>query len=44
MWPVVFAIVDWTPAVEKKVQALVKAAVPERGHTPLVRDPLSLPA
>jgi uncharacterized protein YdhG (YjbR/CyaY superfamily) len=27
MWPVVFAIVKWTPAVEKKVVALVKAAV-----------------
>ena len=27
MWPVVFAIVEWTPAVEKKVVALVKAAV-----------------
>ncbi len=27
MWPVVFAIVEWTPAVEKKVKALVKGAV-----------------
>jgi uncharacterized protein YdhG (YjbR/CyaY superfamily) len=27
MWPVVFAIVEWTPAVEKKVVALVKDAV-----------------
>jgi hypothetical protein len=27
MWPVVFAIVEWTPAVEKKVKALVEAAV-----------------
>ena len=27
MWPVVFAIVEWTPAVEKKLAALVKAAV-----------------
>jgi uncharacterized protein YdhG (YjbR/CyaY superfamily) len=27
MWPVVFAIVEWTPAVEKKVVALVKKAV-----------------
>jgi len=27
MWPVVFAIVKWTPAVEKKVGALIKAAV-----------------
>jgi uncharacterized protein YdhG (YjbR/CyaY superfamily) len=27
MWPVVFAIVEWTPAVEKKVAALVKTAV-----------------
>jgi uncharacterized protein YdhG (YjbR/CyaY superfamily) len=27
MWPVVFAIVEWTPAVEKKVVALVKEAV-----------------
>jgi uncharacterized protein YdhG (YjbR/CyaY superfamily) len=27
LWPVVYAIVDWTPAVEKKVAALVKAAV-----------------
>ncbi len=26
MWPVVFAIVEWTPAVEKKVVALVKSA------------------
>ncbi|HEX6287516.1 MAG TPA: hypothetical protein VFZ80_08520 [Acidimicrobiia bacterium] len=26
MWPVVFAIVEWTPAVEKKVAALVKTA------------------
>jgi uncharacterized protein YdhG (YjbR/CyaY superfamily) len=27
MWPVVFAIVEWTPAVEKELVALVKAAV-----------------
>ena len=27
MWPVVFAIVEWNPAVEKKVVALIKAAV-----------------
>ena len=27
MWPVVFAIVEWTPAVEKKIVALVKTAV-----------------
>lgn len=27
MWPVVFAIVEWTATVEKKVVALVKAAV-----------------
>jgi uncharacterized protein YdhG (YjbR/CyaY superfamily) len=27
MWPVVFAIVEWTPAVEEKVVALVTAAV-----------------
>lgn len=27
MWPVVFAIVEWTPAVEKKVAALVETAV-----------------
>jgi len=27
MWPVVFAIVEWTPAVEKKVEKLVKTAV-----------------
>lgn len=27
MWPVVFAIVEWTPTVEKKVAGLVKAAV-----------------
>jgi len=27
MWPVVFAIVEWTPAVEKKVVSLVKTAV-----------------
>jgi uncharacterized protein YdhG (YjbR/CyaY superfamily) len=26
IWPVVFAITKWTPAVEKKVVALVKAA------------------
>jgi uncharacterized protein YdhG (YjbR/CyaY superfamily) len=26
IWPVVFAITTWTPAVEKKVVALVKAA------------------
>ena len=27
MWPVVFAIVEWTPAVEKKVVALIRTAV-----------------
>lgn len=27
MWPVVFAIVKWTPAVEKEVGSLMKAAV-----------------
>ena len=27
MWPVVFAIVEWTPAVDKKVAALIKTAV-----------------
>jgi hypothetical protein len=27
MWPVVFAIVEWTPVVEKEVVALVKTAV-----------------
>jgi len=27
MWPVVFAIVEWTPAVEKEIVSLVKAAV-----------------
>ena len=27
LWPVVFALQAWTPAVEKKVTALVKAAV-----------------
>jgi uncharacterized protein YdhG (YjbR/CyaY superfamily) len=27
MWPVVYAIVEWNPAVEKKVVALVKTAV-----------------
>jgi uncharacterized protein YdhG (YjbR/CyaY superfamily) len=27
MWPVVYAIVEWTPAVEKKVGALIKSAV-----------------
>jgi uncharacterized protein YdhG (YjbR/CyaY superfamily) len=27
MWPVVFAIVEWTPVVEKKVGALIGAAV-----------------
>jgi uncharacterized protein YdhG (YjbR/CyaY superfamily) len=27
MWPVVFAIVEWNAAVEKKVVALVRAAV-----------------
>jgi uncharacterized protein YdhG (YjbR/CyaY superfamily) len=26
MWPIAFAIVEWTPAVEKKVATLVKAA------------------
>jgi uncharacterized protein YdhG (YjbR/CyaY superfamily) len=26
MWPVTFAIKQWTPAVEKKVRSLVKAA------------------
>jgi uncharacterized protein YdhG (YjbR/CyaY superfamily) len=28
MWPASFAIVKWTPAVEKKIVALIKAAVP----------------
>jgi uncharacterized protein YdhG (YjbR/CyaY superfamily) len=27
MWPVVFAIVNWTPAVEKRVATLIKTAV-----------------
>jgi uncharacterized protein YdhG (YjbR/CyaY superfamily) len=27
MWPVVFAIVKWTPAVEKELGALIKSAV-----------------
>ncbi len=27
MWPIVFAIVEWTPAVEKKLVTLVKTAV-----------------
>ena len=27
MWPVVYAIVEWTPAVEKQLAALVKTAV-----------------
>jgi uncharacterized protein YdhG (YjbR/CyaY superfamily) len=27
MWPTVYAIVDWTPAVEEKVAALVSSAV-----------------
>jgi uncharacterized protein YdhG (YjbR/CyaY superfamily) len=27
LWPVVYALTRWTPAVEKKVTALVKAAV-----------------
>ena len=27
MWPVVFAIVDWSPAVEKEVGKLIAAAV-----------------
>ncbi len=27
MWPVVFAIVDWSPAVEKKIGALIASAV-----------------
>jgi len=27
MWPVVFAIVKWTPAVEKRVATLIKTAV-----------------
>jgi uncharacterized protein YdhG (YjbR/CyaY superfamily) len=30
LWPVVFALTAWTPAVEKKVTALVKAAVRAR--------------
>jgi uncharacterized protein YdhG (YjbR/CyaY superfamily) len=29
MWPTAFALVEWTPAVEKKVGALVKKAVAE---------------
>ena len=27
MWPVVYALLDWNPAVEKRVTELVKAAV-----------------
>jgi uncharacterized protein YdhG (YjbR/CyaY superfamily) len=27
LWPVAYALINWTPAVEKKVAALVKAAV-----------------
>jgi uncharacterized protein YdhG (YjbR/CyaY superfamily) len=27
MWPISYALVKWSPAVEKKVTALVKAAV-----------------
>ena len=27
MWPVSFALMDWSPAVEKRITALVKAAV-----------------
>jgi uncharacterized protein YdhG (YjbR/CyaY superfamily) len=27
LWPVAYAVTDWTPAVEKRVAALVKAAV-----------------
>jgi uncharacterized protein YdhG (YjbR/CyaY superfamily) len=27
LWPVSYALLDWTPAVEKKVVALVKAAI-----------------
>lgn len=27
IWPVVFAITEWTPAVEKQVKSLVKTAV-----------------
>jgi len=27
MWPVVFAIVDWNPTVEKKIGALIASAV-----------------
>jgi hypothetical protein len=27
MWPTVYALLEWTPAVEKKVAALVKKAV-----------------
>jgi uncharacterized protein YdhG (YjbR/CyaY superfamily) len=27
MWPVAFALAEWTPTVEKKIIALVKAAV-----------------
>jgi uncharacterized protein YdhG (YjbR/CyaY superfamily) len=29
MWPTAFALVEWTPAVEKKIGALVKKAVAE---------------
>jgi uncharacterized protein YdhG (YjbR/CyaY superfamily) len=31
MWPVVFAIVEWTPVVEKEVVALVETAVAGAG-------------
>lgn len=27
LWPIGFAVLDWTPAVEKKIAALVKTAV-----------------
>jgi hypothetical protein len=35
MWPVAYALVKWSPAVEKKVAELVKAAV----SWPLPRPP-----
>jgi hypothetical protein len=31
MWPVGFAIQEWTPAVEKRIAELVAAALPDGG-------------
>ena len=37
LWPTVYALVEWTPAVEEKVAALVRSAVSQPGpgrHSP----------